>query len=81
MTPNLFTHPVLLVSVGNQCDLFHPLNANPKFGNNFGKFIRHRNDVTKMTSHTWKQVFVDSIIMNNPLIQTVTDTLCLIYMC
>ena len=26
--------------------------VNPKFGNNFGEFVRHRRDITGMTSHT-----------------------------
>ena len=45
-----------------------PVHAEPKFGNNFGEFVRHRKDVTKndvtfMTSHTWRQLFGDGIIL------------------
>ena len=40
-----------------------PFYANPKFGNNFGEFVRHRKGVTKLTSHTWRWMFTDSIIL------------------
>ena len=37
--------------------------ANLKFGNNFGEFVRHRKDVTKIMSHIEIQVFADNIIL------------------
>ena len=29
----------------------------------FGEFVGHRKDLTKMTSHTWKHVFADNMIL------------------
>ena len=37
--------------------------VNPKFGNNFGDFVQHRKDVTKMTLHTWRRVSAGNIIL------------------
>ena len=54
---------VSLMYAGHLCDLSVLFMWIPTFGNNFGEIVRHRKDVTKMTSHTWRQVFADSIIL------------------